>query len=53
MRYYHIGTYNFLMHQARAFRLKFYGKADMKSYIPMETAAIFFLANLFLKQGIG
>ena len=29
-----------------------YIKADMKSYIPLETAAIFFLANLFLKQGI-
>ena len=28
-------------------------KADMKSYIPLETAAIFFLANLFPKQGIG
>ena len=27
-------------------------KADMKSYISLETAAIFFLANLFLKQGI-
>ena len=27
-------------------------KADMKSYIPLETAAIFFLANLFPKQGI-
>ena len=27
-------------------------KADMKSYIPLETAAIFFLANLHLKQGI-
>ena len=27
-------------------------KADMKSYIPLETAAIFFLANLFLKQDI-
>ena len=27
-------------------------KADMKSYIPLETAAIFFLANLFLKQGV-
>ena len=27
-------------------------KADMKSYIPLETAAIFFLANLFLKRGI-
>ena len=27
-------------------------KADMKSYIPLETAAIYFLANLFLKQGI-
>ena len=26
-------------------------KADMKSYIPQDTAAIFFLANLFLKQG--
>ena len=28
-------------------------KANMKSYIPLESAAIFFLANLFLKQGIG
>ena len=28
-------------------------KANMKSYIPLETAAIFFLVNLFLKQGIG
>ena len=28
-------------------------KADMESYIPLETAAIFFLANLFLKQCIG
>ena len=27
-------------------------KADMKSYIPLETATIFFLANLFPKQGI-
>ena len=27
-------------------------KADMKCYTPLETAAIFFLANLFLKQGI-
>ena len=27
-------------------------KAYMKSYIPLETAAIFFLTNLFLKQGI-
>ena len=27
-------------------------KADMKSYIPLETAAIFFLANPFPKQGI-
>ena len=27
-------------------------KADMKSYIPLETTAIFFLANLFPKQGI-
>ena len=27
-------------------------KADMKSYIPLETAAIFFLENLFPKQGI-
>ena len=29
-------------------------KADMKSYmyLPVETAVIFFLANLFLKQGI-
>ena len=32
--------------------LIFVVKADMKSYIPLETAAIFFLANLFLKQGI-
>ena len=24
----------------------------MKSYIPLETAAILFLVNLFLKQGI-
>ena len=24
----------------------------MKSYMPLETVAIFFLANLFLKQGI-
>ena len=28
-------------------------KANMKIYKPLETAAIFFLANLFLKQGIG
>ena len=28
-------------------------KANMKSYIQLETAAIFFLANLFIKQGIG
>ena len=27
-------------------------KAYMKNYIPLETTAIFFLANLFLKQGI-
>ena len=27
-------------------------KADMNSDIPLETAAIFFLANLYLKQGI-
>ena len=27
-------------------------KADMKSYIPLETAAILLLAKLFLKQGI-
>ena len=26
-------------------------KVDMKSYIPLETAAIFFLANLFSKTG--
>ena len=25
-------------------------KTDMKSYLPLETAAIFFLANIFLKQ---
>ena len=35
-----------------AFSLTFVFKADMKSYIPLETAAIFFLANLFPKQGI-
>ena len=29
-----------------------YLKAVMKSYIPLETAAIFFLVNLFPKQGI-
>ena len=28
-------------------------KADMKSYILQQTAAIFFLSNLYLKQGIG
>ena len=28
-------------------------KANMKSYKPLETAAICFLASLFLKQGIG
>ena len=27
-------------------------ESDMKSYIPLETAAIFFLANLFLKQAL-
>ena len=27
-------------------------KVDMKSYVPLETAAIFFLANIFLKPGI-
>ena len=27
-------------------------KADMNSYIPLETAAIYFLAKLFLKHGI-
>ena len=27
-------------------------KANMKSYIPLEMAAIFFLANLFIKQSI-
>ena len=27
-------------------------KAGKKNYIPQETTAIFFLANLFLKQGI-
>ena len=35
---------------ARHYRWLF--KADMKSYIPLETAAIFFLASLFLQQGI-
>ena len=29
-----------------------YFKAYMKSYIPLETAAIYFLAKLYLKQGI-
>ena len=28
-------------------------KTDMKSYKPLETAAIYFLSNLCLKQGIG
>ena len=28
-------------------------KANIKSYKPLETAVIFFLANLFLKHGIG
>ena len=28
-------------------------KADMKSYILLQTAAIFFISNLYLKQGIG
>ena len=32
--------------------LIFHFKADMKSYIPLEMADIFFLANLFPKQGI-
>ena len=27
-------------------------KADMKSFIPVEMAVIFLLANLYLKQGI-
>ena len=27
-------------------------KAYMKTYIPLETAAIFFLANFFLRQGM-
>ena len=27
-------------------------KIDMKSYMPLESAVIFFLAHLFLKQGI-
>ena len=27
--------------------------ANMKSYIPLEMAAIFFLQDPFLKQGIG
>ena len=27
-------------------------KADMNSYIQLETACIFFLANLYLKEGI-
>ena len=27
-------------------------KPYMKSYMPLKMAAIFFLANLFLKQGI-
>ena len=28
-------------------------KAKLNLYIPLKTAAIFFLANLYLKQGIG
>ena len=27
-------------------------KADMENFMPLETAAILFLANLFLKQGV-
>ena len=30
-----------------------YLKADMNSDIPLQTAAIFFLTNFYLKQGIG
>ena len=48
-------------HEKRVIRLKCFLyvaykktvlKADMKSFIPLKTAAIFFLANLFPKQGI-
>ena len=39
-------------HLCSSVRQHFSLKADMKSYIPLETAAIFFLANLFPKQGI-
>ena len=28
-------------------------KANMNSYIQLQTAAIFFLSSLYLKQGIG
>ena len=28
-------------------------KAEVIRYVALETAAIFFLANLYLKQGIG
>ena len=34
-------------------RIKFVIKTYMNSDIPLETTAIFFLANLYLKQGIG
>ena len=33
-------------------RYFYYIKADINSYLSLETAAIFFLANFFLQQGI-
>ena len=44
------GRLSFIRNVLGASKLPF--KADMKSYIPLETAAIFILANLFPKQGI-
>ena len=44
--------FTFIIETYYALLIYMNNKADMKSYIPLETAAIFFLANLFLKQGI-
>ena len=41
------------LHECRTMILKAKAKAKVTRYIPLETAAIFFLANLYLKQGIG
>ena len=40
--------------EVMSFYLKvLYIKADMKSYILLQTAAVFFLSNLYLKEEIG